>query len=104
MKQIAYGDEGCPWTSDFYRGGAAYAPGMCPVAEALLYERFIWFYHIAHASTAEDMRDIGRAVRKTVAARDALAAAPEAVFNEHSGHSQGRVGVAQPSAREGRGR
>ncbi len=103
MKQIAYGSAGCPWSSDFYRGDVAYAPGMCPVAEALLRERFIWFYHIAHASTAEDMRDIGRAVRKTVAARDALAAAPETVFAEHSGRSQGRVGVAQPGARAVRG-
>ena len=49
------------------------------------------------------MRDIGRAVRKTVAARDALAGAPEAIFSEYSGHSQGRVGVAQPGAREARG-
>ena len=101
MKQLAYGGDGCPWTSSFYRGGAAYAPGMCPVAEALLNEQFIWFYHIAHASTAEDMRDIGRAVRKTVAARDALAAAPEAIFLDHSGHSQGRVGTAPSGAVRG---
>jgi perosamine synthetase len=100
MQQIAYGSDGCPWTSSFSRPGVTYASGMCPIAEALLRERFIWFYHIAHASTAEDMRDIGRAVRKTVAAHDALAAAPESVFVEHSGHSQGRVGVAQPGSGE----
>jgi len=99
MKQIAYGSGGCPWTSDFYRGKVTYAPGMCPVAENLLRERFIWFYHIAYASTAEDMGDIGRAVRKIAAARHALADAPEAVFAEYAGHSQGRVGVTQPRAR-----
>jgi len=104
LKQIAYGREGCPWTSEFSRGEVRYALGMCPVAEALLQEKFVWFYHISHASTADDMRDIGRAVRKVVVARGALAAAPEDIFTEHSGHSQGRLGISPPQVREVRGK
>ena len=102
LEKIAYGRDGCPWSSDFYGGSVEYAHGQCQVAEDLLYKRFIWFYHIAHASTEDDMRDIGRAVRKVVAARERLAAAAPGLADTLAGHSAGRLGVA-PTQVTGRG-
>lgn len=64
LRKIAYAG-GAPW-SDPGGGDVNYARGQCPVAEGLLYERFLWLYHIAHPSTAEDMDDIARAFEKVL--------------------------------------
>lgn len=103
LKRIAFGAAGCPWTCRRDGQEAASAPryerGMCPVAERLLDEQFLWFYHIAHASTEDDMRDIGRAVRKVVDARDRLAAADPASFGDLAGKGQGRIGTGPKAGR-----
>ena len=62
---------------------------MCPVAERLLDEQFLWFYHIAYASTEDDMRDIGRAVRKVVAQRDRLRDVKAAEFGALAARGKG---------------
>jgi hypothetical protein len=67
--------------------------GMCPVAERLLDEQFLWFYHIAYASTEDDMHDIARAVRKVVAQRERLRDAKAAELGALAARGQGRIGT-----------
>ncbi|WP_425403022.1 DegT/DnrJ/EryC1/StrS family aminotransferase [Hwanghaeella sp.] len=95
LNRVAYGAKGCPWTCN---GGGSpdwpvYEAGMCPVAESLLEEKFLWFYHIAHPSTEQDMRDIGRAVKKVVAERANLAGLTQADLGALAKKSQGRIGT-----------
>ena len=71
------------------------------MAESLLKEKFLWFYHIAYSCTADDMRDIGRAVRKVIAQRAALAARTDELVKKTPGHSAGRIGV-DPNQVKGR--
>ncbi len=71
IRKIAYAG-GAPW--DTLAGDAVtYAAGQCPVAEGLLYEKFLWLYHIAHPSTAEDMSDIALAFAKVLAGSATIA-------------------------------
>lgn len=93
LKKIAYGKNGSPWTDAQYGGSVKYYHGMAPVTEDFLYRRFLWFYHIAYSCTADDMRDIGRAVRKVVEQRSILAAKAEELRSHTGGHSAGRIGV-----------
>jgi dTDP-4-amino-4,6-dideoxygalactose transaminase len=100
LRKIAYGRDGAPWTSREYKGAVTYSRGQCQVAEALLKDRFLWFYHIAHSCTEDDMRDIGAAVRKVLANREALAAHDKTIAGKSAGHSAGRIGV-DPNAVRG---
>lgn len=94
LRKIAYGHNGAPWSESSYRGGVRYARGMCPAAERLLGEKFLWLYHIAYSSTEEDMRDVARAFRKVAEGRERLAAAAPRLANQLGSHSAGRIGVA----------
>ncbi len=91
LQKVAYGREGCPWTCQRYKGSVTYARGQCQVAERLLDQEFLWFYHIAYPSTEEDMRDIGRAVRKVVEARQELSLVAPALTERIGPASQGRL-------------
>ncbi len=96
LTRVAYGAQGCPWTCR--RDDAAmptpphYEHGQCPQAESLLDRRFLWFYHIAHASTEDDMRDVGRAVRKVVAQRNTLKDLSADHVDDLGERGQGRIG------------
>ncbi len=98
-KRIAYGRGGWPWKGPGYESTVTYTKGMCPVAENLLGERFIWLYHIAYPSTEDDMSDIAAAFRKVIDNRAALAAAAGRLSHKIGGHSAGRIGVTPVAAR-----
>jgi dTDP-4-amino-4,6-dideoxygalactose transaminase len=100
-KRIAYGRDGYPWNQGNFVSPVQYPPGLCPVGEELLAERFLWLYHIAYSSTEEDMRDVARAVRKVMAARAELLAAAPRLANKLGGHSAGRIGVAPQHLKKG---
>jgi dTDP-4-amino-4,6-dideoxygalactose transaminase len=91
LRRTAFGNAGCPWTC--HGSEVRYEHGACPTAERLLDEQFLWFYHIAHASTEADMRDIGRAVRKVVAQRGALAKVDPGTLGALAAKAQGRIGT-----------
>jgi len=97
LHQVAFGSGGCPWTcrrDDFDPADRVrYEIGMCPVSERLLNEEFLWFYHIAYASTEADMHDIGRAVRKVVEHRSELTGLDENILIGLGGAGQGRIGT-----------
>ena len=99
LKRVAFGDKGAPWRSADGDSAVTYRHGQCAEAESLLAEKFLWFYHIAYSSTEDDMRDIGRAVRKVVAGRDALARNAARLADKIGGHSAGRIGVAPAQLR-----
>jgi hypothetical protein len=101
LKRIAYGRNGYPWKTEGGDSAVEYHEGMCPVAESLLADRFLWLYHIAYSSTADDMRDVAAAVRKVMANRDALVAAAPSLAHKVGGHSAGRIGVALQHLKKG---
>jgi dTDP-4-amino-4,6-dideoxygalactose transaminase len=64
LRRIAYGLNGDPWTT--HGSKVTYHRGMCPIAEELIYEKFVWMYHIAHPSTEADMQDVADAILKVL--------------------------------------
>ena len=64
LKKIAYGKDHCPWSCHLYKSPREYKPGDCPVAEGLLREKFIWFYHIGRPNTQKDMDSVADAFAK----------------------------------------
>jgi len=101
QKRIAYGRDGWPWKGPGFESGVRYSKGMCPVAESLINEKFIWLYHIAYSSTEDDMRDIAAAFAKVIDNREALAAAAPELSKSLGGHSAGRLGVALAHIKKG---
>lgn len=55
-----------------YDGKVSYSAEDTPVANRLIREQFLWYYHIAYSSTLEDMRDIVDATHKVLYGRDEL--------------------------------
>jgi dTDP-4-amino-4,6-dideoxygalactose transaminase len=41
QNKIAYGSNGFPWSSDFYKGNVTYNKGICPIAESMNDRRFL---------------------------------------------------------------
>lgn len=101
LKKVAQGAEHWPWSHGGRNSTVSYAKGQCPVAEALLERRFLWFYHIAYSSTAKDMEDIAGAVRKVVDNRALLIERQAELSDKLGGHSAGRIGVAPQQMRKG---
>lgn len=61
-RRVAYGRNGCPWIC----AGEGYIPPTfsCPIAQNLLRDRFIWFYHINRPNGPAEMEQIVEAFRK----------------------------------------
>jgi perosamine synthetase len=72
LKKVAYGTEHCPWSCHLYRLPRNYQTGDCPVAEELLREKFIWFYHIHRPNGPADMNDVIMAFKKVFKSMDVL--------------------------------
>lgn len=99
LKKVAFGRNGSPWRDGDRVSTVEYRHGQCPEAEALLKETFLWFYHIAYSSNENDMRDIGRALRKVIDSRHVLAAKADELQHKLGTHSAGRIGVAPAQLR-----
>ncbi len=92
LRRIAFGGGGSPWTDGAQPSPVTYARGQCPVAESLIYEKFLWMYHIAYPSTPEDMGDVVRAVEKVLDHADSLCAEAERLRETGMGtRAQGRI-------------
>ena len=92
LKQVAYGKEKCPWLCGKEQSNVTYRNGQCPVAEDLINEKFLWFYHIAHPSTLKDMEDIVNAVEKVLKGGDSLINHAAEIINTGTGNkAQGRL-------------
>lgn len=92
LKKIAFGTGGSPWTDGAEASTVDYKRGQCPVAEKLIYEKFLWLYHIAHPSTADDMNDIVVAMKKVLENAEQIVARAEEIRGTTKGaRSQGRI-------------
>lgn len=69
LRRRALGRGGFPFTAG---RDVVYRRGDCPVAERLVRERFIWFYHVNRPNGEKDMQDVVDAFRKVFGALDAL--------------------------------
>ncbi len=69
LKRTAFGRGGFPFSAG---SGRAYAKGDCPVAEELLYKKFLWFYHVNRPNGEAEMADVVAAFRKVFGALDRL--------------------------------
>ncbi len=77
LRKLAY-TGGAPWSGP-QEFPVVYRRGMCPVAEDLLYRKFLWFYHVAYPSTSEDIDDIARAFAKIFSNTDRILAAADKI-------------------------
>lgn len=72
QRKIAFGRKGCPWSCHLYGGNADYGIERFPVAQDLIKNKFIWFYHIHAPNTPADMDDAVAAFRKVFGNLDVL--------------------------------
>ena len=71
LRRSAFRDSGFPFTLN-PASTARCGNGLCPVAEDLIHNRFIWIYQINDPSTEDDMADIALAFEKVWASLDRL--------------------------------
>ena len=64
LRKIAYGKKGCPFSCHFYNKKIRYRRKDYPLASDLIYNKFIWFYHINRPNTLRDMKDVVKAFKK----------------------------------------
>jgi dTDP-4-amino-4,6-dideoxygalactose transaminase len=64
LKKIAYGVNGCPYNCNLTKTNVNYYRNMCPSAEQLVKEKFIWFYHLGYPTTKKDLDDVINAFEK----------------------------------------
>jgi hypothetical protein len=69
LKRIAFGRGGFPFTAG---AGRTYAKGDCPVAEKLLSESFLWFYHVHRPLGDAEMDQVLAVFHKVFGALDKL--------------------------------
>ncbi len=72
LRKIAYGRNQCPWSCSMYDQKREYKRGDCPVAESLINEKFIWFYHIHRPNSIIEMEDVVTAFRKVFSEMEIL--------------------------------
>ena len=91
MRRMALGRDNFPWRMGLQNSEVQYRQGQCPIAESLLEETFLWFYHIAHPSTDADMADIIKAVSKVSDQAENLRDILDADLGDLAAKSQGRI-------------
>lgn len=85
LKKSAFGETGYPFSGGFYDGTVDYRRGLCPTAEDLIHNRFLWIYQINRPATIADMNDIVDAFEKVWNNMDALRSLrPEDVVLEYN--------------------
>ena len=63
-RKIAFGPNGFPWVSPFYRGAVSYSEGICPVAEKLHKESFFGIELCLYTYTDDDIDLLIKAFKK----------------------------------------
>ena len=82
LKNIAFGNNGYPWSFNSNLGVYSYKKGQAPVTHELIHEKFLWFYQIAHPSTYDDMDDIVTAIEKILTHKDVIIANQSVILND----------------------
>lgn len=80
LKRSAFGLSGFPFALPWSDSMVRYERGMCPVAEDLIYRKFLWLYQVNPPANEADMDDIVLAFKKVYANLDQLkTVSPETV-------------------------
>ena len=69
LRRLAFGRGGFPFSAG---AGRTYKKGDCPVAEGLLGERFLWFYHVHRPLGDAEMDQVAACFKKVWGALDRL--------------------------------
>ena len=72
QNKIAYGNSGCPWTCDRYKGSVNYEKGICPVTEKMYEDVLITHELMRPSMTQEDLDDVVKAFTKVWENREVL--------------------------------
>lgn len=72
QNRIAYGDKGCPWTCEHYKGSVSYEKGICPVAERMYFAELITHELMRPPMIKEDLDDVIKAFKKVWENREEL--------------------------------
>lgn len=64
QQKTAYGDSGCPWTCEKYKGNVNYNRGICPTTERMYDNILITHELIRPPMTKDDLDDVIRAFKK----------------------------------------
>lgn len=72
QNKIVYGESGCPWTCEMYKGNANYIKGICPVAEKMHEEILITHELMRPPMTREDLDDVIKTFEKVWENREEL--------------------------------
>lgn len=64
QNKIVYGDSGCPWICDRYKGNVDYSKGICPVAERMYEDILITHELMRPPMTKDDLDDVINAFNK----------------------------------------
>lgn len=72
QNRIAYGDKGCPWICEHYKGRVSYEKGICPVAERMHFDELITHELMRPPETKEDLNDVVASFRKVWENREEL--------------------------------
>ena len=72
QRKIAFGDKGCPFSCQYYKGRVSYQDGLCPVAERM-YEQEIFFHNLFRPPLVKkDLDDVVNAFYKVYENRKQL--------------------------------
>lgn len=72
QKKIAFGKNGYPFKSEFYKGKINYDKGLCPVAERMYEKELFTNEFIRPPATKEDLDDVAKAFEKVYEFRKEL--------------------------------
>jgi dTDP-4-amino-4,6-dideoxygalactose transaminase len=72
QKKIVYGNKGCPFICQFYKGKTNYEKGICPVAEKMFFEELANFPLCLYDLDKNDVKNIANAIYKVVENKNEL--------------------------------
>lgn len=72
LRKSAFGESGYPFSLASNPAAVEYCRGLCPVAEDLIHNKFLWIHQVNRPATRADMGDIVRAFDKVYKNLDAL--------------------------------
>jgi dTDP-4-amino-4,6-dideoxygalactose transaminase len=64
QKKLGYGDRGCPFSCNFYKGKVDYKKGLCPVAESMYEKELIATGVCRYPHKKSDVDDVVKAFKK----------------------------------------
>ena len=61
QQRVGYGEKGCPFKCQHYKGRVSYDKGLCPTAENMYEKKYFGFEYMKPPNTIGDMEDVVKA-------------------------------------------